>query len=432
MTDAALSVRGPLTLGFAAILALVAGFGLWATRTHLAGAIVAQGQIEVQDDRRIIQHPDGGLVAEVLVREGDTVAVGAPLLRLDGAALHSDLRIVEDRLTELAARAARLTAERDGTPIPAFPADLLARASRDPAVAAQIDGQRRLFAARTVTLDAARDQLDRRIAQVRAQGDGLAAQRTALDAQLALVGKELSAQQSLRDKGLVSQSAVLALQHESARLLGQIGELTANLARTADQVTEIEIQVGSLVTHRREEAATELREIGPTILELTETRRALQERIDRLEIRAPVAGVVLGLQALAPQSVLRAADPVLTLVPQDRPLVITARVSPLQIDVVTLGQPAELVLSAFPAAEVPHLTGHVTMVSADVLTDPQTGAAHYIARLELDPGQHDRLGERTLLPGMPVQVFLQTGTHTPLAYLLQPFTAYFSRALREG
>lgn len=426
-----LSVRGPVLLGLATLFALFAGFGLWATQARLAGAIVAQGLIVVAEDRRVLQHPDGGLVAEVFAREGDLVAAGARLLRLDGQGLQSDLRKLDERLSDLAARTARLLAERDGSPAPDFPADLAARALISPEVAAQIDGQLALFAARRATLDEARSQLGRRVAQIHAQGEGIAAQRLALDTQLALVNEELAARQTLLDKGLVSQSTILALRREAARLTGQHGELTAALARSADQMTEVEIQISTLFTRRAEDAAAELREIAPAILDLSETRRALQDRIDRLEVRAPVSGIVLGLQVTV-QSVLRAAEPILTLVPQDRPLAIAARIAPLHIDAVAVGQAAELALPALPAAETPRLMARVTLVSADALTDQQTGAAYYLVRLALEPGEAARLGDQTLLPGMPVEVYLQTGTRTPLAYLLQPFTDYFTRALRES
>ncbi len=428
----ALSIRGPGLLSLAALLTLVAGFGLWATQTRLAGAILAPGQIAGVGDRQIVQHPEGGVVTAILVREGDKVSAGDVLLRLDDRALQSDVRIVEDRLSELAARTARLVAERDGATQPDYPVELLARAGISPQIAAQIDGQTRLFAARRATLDEGRDQLLRRIAQIAAQGDGIAAQRAALETQLALIAEEVASRQSLLDRGLVAQTTVLALRREAARLEGQIGELAASLARTRDQRTEVEIQISALLTRQREAAATELRDISATVLELTETRRALRDRIANLALRAPASGIVLGLAVTTPQAVLKAAEPALFIVPQDRPLVITARIAPLQVDSVTLGQSADLVFSAFPAFDTPRLKGRVTLVSADALTDPQTGLSHYLATVELLPGERGRLLDRALLPGMPVDVFLQTGSRTPLAYLLEPFTAYFTRALRES
>jgi HlyD family secretion protein len=432
MTDARLSVRGPVALGCAALVVLVLGLGVWATQTTLSGAIIAPGRIEVEDDRQILQHPDGGVVTEILVRDGDRVAAGDILIRLDDTDLRSQAIILDDRLSELAAVTARLQAERDGRSSPDFPADLMARAALSPAVAAQIDGQLRLFSARLATLNEAEQQLLRRIGQARAQSEGIIAQRDAVETQLALVDQELAALQSLHDKGLASQSGLLAIKRERARLSGQIGELAASLARIADQVTEIEIQISALTLRRQEEAATALREIGPQMLELTEARRALAARIARLDLRAPVAGSVLGLQITTPGAVLRAADPALFIVPQDRGLVVVARIAPLHIDEIALGQPAELVLSAFPPHAAPRLTAEVTMISADTQTDPQTGLPHYLARLTLTPAETARLGDRVPVPGMPVEVFLQTAKRTPLAYLLAPFSSYFARALREG
>lgn len=177
---------------------------------------------------------------------------------------------------------------------------------------------------------------------------------------------------------------------------------------------------------------TEMRQIGPLVLELAERRRALADRVDRLEIRAPVAGIVLDLKVTTPQAVLRAGDPVLYLVPQDRPLVITARIAPIHIDEVALGQPATLVFPAFSSRETPELQASVTRLAADALTDPRSGAPYYSAELQLTGAERSRLGDRALVPGMPVEVYLQTGHRTPLAYLLKPFTDYFARAFRES
>lgn len=424
-------IHRQVTTGLIALVALVLGFGLWATLTHLNSAIVSQGRIEVERDRQVVQHPDGGVVAEILVTEGAPVAAGQTLLRLDAAALQSELTIVEGQLSELASRSARLVAERDGATSLDFPAQILTLARASPEVAAQLEGQRRLFLARAQTLTEQRELLSRRIDQIAAQSNGLTAQQAALTRQLELIEQELVARQSLLDKGLAPAAAVLALQREAARLQGQIGELAAELAQTAGQVTEIQIQISILGTKRREDATAELREIGPLVLELTERRRAVQDRINRLEIRAPVAGIVLGLKVTTPQSVLRAAEPVLYVIPQDRPLVITARIPPIHVDEVTVGQSADLVFSAFSARDTPHLTGRVTRVSPDAMTDPQTGETYYTAEIEMAEGERTRLGGRVLLPGMPVEVFLQTGRRTPLAYLVKPFTDYFYRAFRE-
>lgn len=432
MTGPDLSVRGPATLGVLAALALVIGFGLWATTTRISGAVIAPGRVEVEANRQVVQHPDGGVVEAILVGEGDRVAAGQPLLRLDGAPLRSDLAIVEGQLSELSARTARLVAERDDLPAPVFPAELLDLASHSPEVAAQIDGQRRLFDARHRTFLQDRALLERRVDQIRAQTRGLRAQETALAAQLSLIERELDAQQSLLDKGLAQSAVVLALQREAARLTGQLGAVAADLAQAEGHITEIEIETAALASRRSEAATTELRDIGPLIQELAERKRALALRIARLEIRSPVAGLVLGLQVTAVQSVLRPADPVLYIVPQDRPLVISARISPTNIDEVRVGQPAELVFPAFPARDTPHLAGRLTLLSADVLADTRTGSSYFAARVELTPGEAARLADRALVPGMPVEVFLQTGDRTAFEWLVKPFTDYFSHAFRES
>lgn len=409
------SFRGPTVLGLATLAALVLGFLLWAAVTPLSGAIIAPGRIEVERNRQALQHPDGGVVAAVLVAEGDQVQAGQPLIRLDGAALRSDLAIVDGRLAELAARTARLVAERDGLTLPDLPASPAAEA------------ERRLFHARLASLTEASAQLARRIDQTRAQADGIAAQRAAVAAQVALIDQELAAQRQLQAKGLSHSATLLALKREAARLAGQLGELDAALARTKGQATEIEIQITTLQTLRREDAAAELRQIGPEVQELAERRRALVQRIDRLDLRAPVAGIVLGLQITTPGAVLRPAESVLHIVPQDRPLVVAARIPPIHIDEVRAGQSAELVLTALASRDRPRLTGRVVRVSADALADPQTGAAYYLAEIAPDPGAHP-----DLRPGMPVEVYLLTGTRTPLAYLTAPLAAYFQRAFRES
>jgi HlyD family secretion protein len=432
MTPARLSVRGPVTLGLIAILCLGLGFGLWATQTHLSAAIVVPGQIEVDQDRQVVQHPDGGVVTAILVTEGQMVMAGQLLLRLEGTALRSDLTIVEGQLSELQARAARLVAERDAAAELVFAADLVAWADASSEVAAQLDGQRRLFTARRATLADQRSLLTQQIDQIRAQSNGIAAQIAALATQLDLIEQELTARQSLLDKGLTEVGAVLALRREQARLQGQIGALSADAARTEGEVTETRIELSSLDTRLREEATSELRQIDPAILELTERRRALLDRIDRLDIRAPVAGIVLGLRVTTPRAVLRPADPLLYIIPQDRPLVVTARIAPIHVDEIAVGQPAELVFPAFSAPDTPHLKGRVTRISADALRDAETGAPYFVAALELEGDEAAQLGDRTLLPGMPVEVYLQTGEQTPLAYLVKPFTDYFAHAFRES
>lgn len=428
----ALSVRSAVLAGSLATVMLVFGFGVWATATTINGAVVAQGRLEVDRDRQIVQHPEGGVVLDILVQEGDAVTAGQPLLRLDAAGLQSELRIIDGQLSELACRMARLVAERDGRAEPAFPDNVRVRARSTLDVAAQMDGQRQLFLARAASLAARKGLLNLRIGQLSAQIDGLSAQEAALIRQVELVGDELSQRQELLGKGLVQAGSVLALEREAARLQGQLGEVRAGLARARDEITEIGLESASLDTRRREEATSEIRQIAPVILELEERRRALSDRVNAMVLRAPVAGVVFGLQVTTPGSVLRPAEPALYVLPKDRPLVVAAQISPIDIDEIFPGQTAELVFSAFSSRSTPHLAGRVVRISPDAVADSQSGAAFYAVELDLGPGERARLGDAELVPGMPVEVYLQTGGRSPMAYLVKPLADLFAHAFRES
>jgi HlyD family secretion protein len=271
----------------------------------------------------------------------------------------------------------------------------------------------------------------KRNGQIRNQIEGIDAQSKALIEQLRLIEQELETQQGLLERGLAQASRVLELQREQARLQGQVGSLTASRAEADGKITENDIAMLQLRSTRREEAATQLRDIGYNELELAERRRSLTEQVERLDIRAPVSGVVLGLTVTTPRSVIRAADPVLYIIPQDRPLVIAAQVPTIHIDQIHVGQPARLHFSAFSSRTTEELQGSVIQVAADATTDERTGMAFYRIEIELNPGEIDKLEGLVLVPGMPVEAFIRTDDRTPMAYLVKPFTDYFVRAFRE-
>lgn len=433
MTDRPVwSARGPILLGVICIILLVGGFGAWSMLTQIAGAIISSGRIEVEQNRQIVQHPDGGVVKEIFVTESAVVKAGDILITLDGSALHSELAIVEGQFYEVVARRARLEAERDEATSITFPPALLDLAATHPEIAEQVEGQARLFEARRDTLDRQTEQLQRRMSQTADQIAGIDTQSKAMEMQNSLIAQELASTRSLLEKGLAQQPRVLGLAREAASMDGDLGALASSRAQAEGQISQIELELLRLAALRREEAATQLREIGPVELELSERQRALRERIDRLDIRAPVSGIVLGLQVTTPRAVIRPADPVLYLIPQDRPLVIATQVAPIHIDQVHPGQEVELVFSAFSSRTTPHLKGRISVVSADAFTEQATGASFYRAEIELEPGEIAKLGTLQLLPGMPVEAFIQTDTRTPMAYLLKPFTDYFTTAFRES
>ena len=426
------SSRSPLILGFLTLLLLVGGFGAWSVMATITGAVVASGQLEVEQNRQVVQHPDGGVVEAIMVTDGDTVTAGQPLLQLDGTQLRTELVIVEGQLFELLARRGRLEAERDDATTIGFPAELQTLAKTRADASGLMEGQRRLFEARRDTLARQTEQLGRRASQTTSQIEGIDAQSAAMKSQLDLIEQERASVQELFDKGLAQQSRLLSLQREEARMMGEVGELTATRASSEGRITEIELEVLRLAAARREEANTQLRDIGFRELELVERRSALVERTARLVITAPVSGIVLGLAVTTPRAVLRPAEAVLYLVPQDRPLVIMAQVSPVHIDQVRPGQPVRLHFSAFNSRTTPELNGTVVVVSADALKDERTGMTYYRAEILPDPGEIAKLEGLTLVPGMPVEAFIRTDERTPLAYLLKPFTDYFTRAFRES
>jgi len=420
-----------LTIGGIALLILVGGFGTWAVMAQITGAVITTGQIEVDRNRQIVQHPDGGVVQEIAVDEGDTVMAGDLLVRLEATTLQSELAIVEGQLFEILARRARLEAERDDAAELSFSPVLTDVGT--PEVQTLMDGQTRLFEARATSKQSAVEQLTQQRAQIGSQMAGIEAQQEALAAQRDLIGQELADQQTLLDRGLAQASRVLALQREEANLLGSVGELTAQAAQAGERMAEIDLQILGLSSTRREEAITQLRDLEFNALELSERRRTLHRQLERLDIRAPVSGIVYGMQVFAEQSVIRPADPVMFLIPQDRPLVIATQVQVVDIDQIFVGQDVTLRFSAFDQRRTPELFGTVTLISADAFQNEASGLSFYRAEVEVNEGQMDRLpADMTLIPGMPVEAFVRTADRSPLDYLIKPLADYFTKAFRES
>ncbi|MFY0619778.1 HlyD family type I secretion periplasmic adaptor subunit [Shimia sp.] len=427
------TARAPMTLGIVSLLVFVFGFGAWAVGTEIAGAIVASGRVEVDRNRQVVQHIDGGIITEIAVDEGDQVTQGQLLLLLDDVDLLSELVVTEGQLWELMARRGRLEAERDSADDVIFDPELKSAARENKDVKGFTDGQVRLFEARRDTFDRNMDQMGKRVAQIVSQIQGVDAQSVALQRQLELIQDELQDQQRLLDKGLAQATRVLALQREEASLSGRVGELIANRAQAEGRITEIEIELLKLETTRREEAITTLRDLRYRELELAERRRQLHQKMERLAIRAPVSGVVYGLNVFTPNSVVRPADPLLFIVPQDRPLVAAVQVPTIHVDQVYPGQSVSLRFSAFDQRVTPELIGRVVHISADAFQDEQTGATFYKAEIELAEGEVEKLpSDVFLLPGMPVDAFLRTQDQSPLVYLTKPLTDYFVKAFRES
>lgn len=425
------SARGPIILGLVALIAIVGGFGIWAITANIAGAVVASGQVEVEQRRQVVQHPDGGVVSDILVKEGESVTAGQPLIRLDGVLLGTERTIVEGQYFEILSRRGRLEAERSDAKTIVFPDELLASVQDHPELKSLMNGQSSLFHARLDTLSQAMGQLAKQSEQVQSQINGIDAQSSALRQQRDLIGQELRDQRSLLAKGLAQAPRVLSLEREAARLDGMLGEVTAQRAQAETQRAQIGLSQLEKSATYREQAETELRDLGYRELELAERRRSLTEQIARLEIRAPVSGIVQELQVTTPRAVIRAADPILYIIPQDRPLVVTARIATINIDEVHPGQEVVLRFSAFSSRTTPEIDGILTRISPDTLMDQATKASYYRGEIMIPPEQLAKLDNLALVPGMPVEVYIQTGNRSPFAYLIKPLSDYFIRAFRE-
>ncbi len=417
-------------LGFLALAALIGGLGAWSVQARISGAVVAPGMIELESNRQVVQHLDGGVVDEIYVRDGDTVEAGEVLVRLEASGLRSERAVIRDQLREQLARIARLIAERDGAESVEFPQELLDVAEFSSDVQAMIEGQRELFRARIASVERTDEQLSEQITQIRNQIRGLESQYNALVEQRDIIEEDLQGQEELLGQGLIQRRQVTAQRRELADINGEIGRIEADVARAKGEIAALSIERLKLDTTRREEAIGELRDLRASELELRERMRNLDEIIARLDVRAPMSGVVHGNTVFAVKSVVQGGQPMMYIIPQDQPLVVAVRLQPIHIDEVLVGQEAGLRFTAFDQRQTPEIEAHVSELSADVLTDETSGQTFYRAEITPDDGQMERLGQ-TLVPGMPVEAYIHTGERTPLAYLTKPLMDYFNRAMRE-
>ncbi len=425
------SHRKHTILGILAVVFLAGGLGSWSVLTNIAGAVIADGQVQVEVNRQVVQHPDGGVVGEILVEDGDLVEAGDVLLRFDDTLLRSDQSVIQGQLYEISARVSRLEAERDGAETIEFAPFLMESPLLDLAEDLMA-GQRDLFVARQETLSRERALLEEKILQISEQITGVASQLAALESQKSLIAEELVDEQGLLDRGLSQATTVRSLRREAARIDGDIGALQAQIAENKGRIAEIEIQILRLDTTLREEAISTLRDLQVREIELVERLRAIEVTLLRLDVRAPTSGVIFGQQFFALRSVVRPADPILHIVPQDTDLVISTRIPAVHIDQVHVGQNANLQFVAFDTRTTPTLFGKVINISADVFADEVTGENYYAAEIQPNPEELVKIEGLEIIPGMPVQAFLKTADRTPLEYLLKPLTDYFNRAFRES
>lgn len=424
------SIRRHLLAGAAVAVLLVAGVGGWATAGRLAGAVIAPGQLVVDSNVKKIQHPAGGVVGELAVRNGQRVKSGEIVLRLDDTQTRANLAIVDAGLVELAARRARNLAERDGVEVLVFPSGLEARRA-EPQVAQALDGEQRLFGLRRSARAGQKAQLGERIAQLREEIRGTVTQEEARARELDWIAKELKGVRELWDKQLIPYARVTSLEREQARTEGERGRLVASTAQARGKISELELQIIQIDQDLRTETGKELAEIRGREAELVEKKVAAEDLLKRVDLRSPIDGVVHRLAVHTVGGVVQAGEPVMLIVPEQEALVVESRLAPQDIDQVRIGQTAMLRFSAFSQRTTPELAGAVVAVSADVLQDQKTGQPYYTLRIAVPESELKRLDGLSLRAGMPVEAFVQTGERSVASYLLKPLGDQLARALKE-
>ena len=424
------SIRLHLIVGLAVVAVLVGGLGGWASTAEISGALIAPGSIVVDSNVKKVQHPTGGVVGEVRVHDGDVVKAGDIVVRLDDTVTRASLAIVTKNLNGLWARAARLEAEQQGADKIKFPVMLLDLAS-DPDVKTVMASETKLFDVRSTGRIGQKAQLRERVAQLNEEIAGLTAQEVAKTHEIDLVNRELVGVQQLYEQRLVQMSRLTTLQRDAARLAGERAQFIASRAQAKGKITETELQIIQVDKDLVSDVSKDLRETNDKIGEFVERKVTAEDQLRRIDIRAPQDGMVLQSTVHTVGGVISAGDAIMMIVPQQDNLSVEAKVNPQDIDQLQIGQKTLLRFSAFNQRTTPELNGVVSRVSPDTTTDQRTGQSTYTIRVSIPPEEIARLGDVKLIPGMPVEAFVQTGDRTMLSYLAKPLHDQLMRAFRE-
>lgn len=427
--------RGPTLVGFAVLLLALGGFLLWAALMPLSSAVVAGGTVTVDSHSKTIKHLEGGVVAELEVREGQAVEADQVLLRLDDTRLLAAEAVLRSRLASERARAARLRAEQTDAEAVRFPDDLVQQSLADPEVLNLVGSQVDIFETRRAARQGEIEILRQRSDQLRLQVGGLEKRSAALRAQLSLAHEELEALRDLEERGYAPRSRRLTLEREKEEIEAAYATASADLGRDREAMGEVELEMAQVGRRFQQEVAAELREARAAEHDLREEVRAVSDRLGRTVVRAPVDGRVVGLQIHAVGAVVEPGEALMDVVPADEPLVVEAEVAPADIHNVQVGQDAEIRFAAFRGRNAPIIEGYVTLVSPDSLVEPATGASYYAVRVVVPEEELAELARGAaiapLIPGMPAEVVILTGERTVLRYLLDPLTDTLRVALRE-
>jgi len=419
------ALRNRLAFAVALIGLMVVSCGVWAATTPIGGAVIASGIVVVDSNIKKVQHPTGGIVAQIPVKNGDQVKAGDTVLKLDDTQARANLGIVASQLVQLIGRKARLEAERDLAESIKFPPEFLASGEEATTIA---EGEKRLFNFRRTFKQGQMAQLTERIGQIKEEIKGLVAQRDAKNTEVDLMVEELDRLEVLRKKDLMATNRILAAQRDLTRLKGEWGALVAQMARSHGQIAEMQLQIIALDQTMQTDATKELRELEARMAELVERRVAAEDQLKRVVLWAPQDGIVHDLTAHTVGGVIGAAETVMTIVPVKEELSVEVRIATSDIDQVHVGQKATLRFTAFNQRTTPEVNGTVTTVGADLTRDSQANSVFYVVRIRPDEGERQKL---RLQPGMPVEAFISTGERTALSYLVKPLADQFARAFRE-
>lgn len=426
-----LGIAGPVSVGIAVIAIFFVGFGAWAALAPLESAAIAMGSVSVETQRKTVQHLEGGIISEILVRDGDRVKAGQVILRLDETQPEATLDLLRKRMVVAEALFARLEAQRDGRQQIEFPEQLVARYS-DPDVRDVVTGQVNIFAARRQTLDGQVAILNQRVAQLLEEIIGLEGEIAAEDRQLVLIEEEIADLQQLWDKRLIPKSRLLERKSRMAEIEGRRSQNVAGIARANQGIGEARLRITELHTNVVNEAVDQLGRVQGELLDLSERLRAAQDVRTRTDILAPQAGTVVGLRMHTAGGVVGPGEPLLDIVPSGDRLIIEAQIDPQDIDVVHEGLGAHVRLTSFTQRNAVPIAGRVVSVSADRLTDDRSGFSYYLAKIELTEDPRIALEGAELYPGMPAEVMIVTGSRTALEYLMRPITSSLRRSMRES
>jgi HlyD family secretion protein len=432
VTPALHSIQRYMVVGIGIVGFVTFVIGGWAATSELSGAVIGQGVVVVDSNVKKVQHQTGGIVGELRVREGDRVKAGDILVRLDETQTLANATIITKSFDELLARQSRLETERDNGGQIAFPKILLDRA-RDPnsEAARAIAAERSLFDLRQQARDGKKAQLRERTAQLQEEIKGYLGQAAAKQKEVDFIHQELEGVRTLWDKNLVPITRLTALERDTARLDGERSQLSGMTAQAKGKIAEIELQIIQVDQDLRTEVGKDLIEARSKISELAERKTAAVDQLDRVDIRAPQSGRVHQLSVHTVGGVIAPGEQIMLIVPDADALAVEARIAPRDIDQVYVGQTASMRFAAFNQKTTPEIDGEVGMVSADLTQDQRTGTSYYTARVSPKPEELARLGTAKLVPGMPVDVFIQTPGRTALSYLIKPLRDQADRAFKE-